>query len=54
MNNPSDAKLASLSIWRKWPVSVATIVKIKNYNKLYISVHIQAMFTILVYGHIMS
>ena len=27
INNPSDAKLASLSILRKWPVSMATIIK---------------------------
>ena len=28
---PSDAKLASLSVFRKWPVSMATIAKIGNY-----------------------
>ena len=31
IKNPSDAKLASLRILRKWPVSMATIVKIENY-----------------------
>ena len=31
IKNPSDAKLASLSVFRKWPVSMATIAKIGNY-----------------------
>ena len=31
VKNPSDAKLASLSVFRKWPVSMATIAKIGNY-----------------------
>ena len=48
IKNPSDAKLASLSILRKWPVSMATIFKIEKYKKLYISAHIQPIFTILV------
>ena len=33
INNPSDAKLASLSILIKWPVSMATIVKIEKNKK---------------------
>ena len=41
IKNPSNAKLASLSILRKWSVSMATIVKIEKYRKLNISVHIQ-------------
>ena len=32
IKNPSDAKLASLSILRKWPVSMATIVEIEKYK----------------------
>ena len=31
IKNPSDAKLASLSILGKWPVSMTTIAKIENY-----------------------
>ena len=31
IKNPSDAKLASLRVFRKWPVSMATIAKIGNY-----------------------
>ena len=34
INNPSDAKLASLSILIKWPVSMATIVKIEKKQKV--------------------
>ena len=30
INIPSDAKMASLGIFRKWPVSIATIVKIEK------------------------
>ena len=30
MNSPSDAKLASLSFFRKWPVFMATIVNIER------------------------
>ena len=33
IRNPSDAKLASLSISRKLPVSIATIVKIEKIQK---------------------
>ena len=52
INNPSDAKLASLSILRKLPVSMATIVKIENTKKCNILVHIQGIFTILLSGYI--
>ena len=34
IKNPSDAKLASLSILRKWPVSMATIVKNRKIQKV--------------------
>ena len=44
IKNPSDAKLASLSILRKWPVSMATIVKIEKY-KSDISQHIFKLFS---------
>jgi hypothetical protein len=37
IKNPSDAKLASLSILRKWLVSMATVTKIEKYKKSYIS-----------------
>ena len=50
--NPSDAMVASLRILRKWPVSMATIVKNRTIKKCNISVHNQAIFTILVSGHI--
>ena len=43
IKNPSDARLASLSILRKWPVSMA--ITVKNLKKSNISVHIQAIFT---------
>ena len=50
--NARDAKLASLSMfYRKWIVSMATIVKLKMYN---ISVHIQADFTKLVSEHVLE
>ena len=40
INNPSDAKLASLSILVKWPVSMATIVKIEKKQKVkYLSIY---------------
>ena len=39
--DPSDAKLASLSILIKWPVSIATIVKIEKN----ISQHIFNLFS---------
>ncbi len=39
INNPSDAKLASLSVLRKLSVSMATIVEIEKYKKCNISVH---------------
>ena len=41
IKNPSDAKLASLSFffYRKWHVSMTTIVNIKKYKKLNILVH---------------
>ena len=44
IKNPSDATLASLSMLRKWPVSMATIVKIKN-TKSYISQYIFKLFS---------
>ena len=44
INNPSDAKLASLSILRKWPVSMAIIVKSKN-TKSEISQYIFKIFS---------
>ena len=34
IKNPGDAKLASLSILRKWPVSMATIVKNRKIQKV--------------------
>ena len=44
INNPSNGRLASLSVLRKWPVSMVTIFKItkltKKYKKCNISVHI--------------
>ena len=53
IKNPSNAKLASLSIFRKWPVSMATIGNNRKIQKKYnISVHIQAIFIILLSGHI--
>ena len=33
IKNPSDAKLALLSVLSKWPVSMATIVEIEKYKK---------------------
>ena len=54
IKNPSDAKLASLSILRKRPISMATIVRIEKYKKYNIPVHIQAIFTILVSGHVLE
>ena len=41
IKNPSDAKLASLSILRKWPVSMATIVKnLKIQNVQYLNTYL--------------
>ena len=44
IKNPSDAKLASLSILRKWPVSMATIVKNRKIQNA-ISQHIFNLFS---------
>ncbi len=44
IKNPSDAKLVSLSILRKLPVSMANIVKIEKYKKYNISIIYSSYF----------
>jgi hypothetical protein len=45
VKNPSDAKLASLTILRKWLVSMTTITKIEKNTKSQISLDVLEQFS---------
>ena len=55
IKNPSDAKLASLSILRKWPVSMATIVKNRKIQKVqYLSTYSSYFYNIIFWTYVLE